>query len=446
MGEAALLVYVASMMTIGIKAKASTLEEFILGDKLGTRALVATIVSTMYGGSAVLGGVSLVYQMGMGVIWFMVPFYLGSMVVLLLIGKIAGSRNCTLPDLLGDFYGKEFAVACSVLLATLCLIPEEIIAGGKILAALTSMPLEVAMGVMACVLIVPVAIGGMRADVRTDAVQFVLMLLTLIIIAPFASQAISDLNVAPQGYLNPFSYISAQEIAVFSTLLFFLPMTSAPLYQRFLVADSEASSKKAVLYAVAIWMAVDSIIILCGFAALSLFPHLPDPDMALVALGTALPLVGRGLFFVGLLAVIMSTANSFLQSGASSLAHDALRHFRPTTSRRTLLTLSRLFAIALGVASLSLALWFKMIVPALLFTLSMWTAGVLVPTLAALTGRKLRKNAALMSMLAGVLSSLAWKIAQPLDVDALFVGLGFSLLTAIVWEVVGRGSRLRKTH
>jgi len=176
MREAALLLYIAMTMAIGIRAKATTLEKFILGDRLGTKALVATIVSTFYGASAILGGVSLTYQMGLGVIWFMVPFYLGNIAIVFLLKKIADSKRYTLPDFLGDFYGKEFAIASSVLLATLCLIPEEIIAGGKILATFTPMPVEVAMGIMALVLIVPVAIGGMKADVMTDVVQFILML------------------------------------------------------------------------------------------------------------------------------------------------------------------------------------------------------------------------------------------------------------------------------
>jgi SSS family solute:Na+ symporter len=442
MGEAALLIYVAVIMAIGIKAKSTTLENFILGDRLDTRTMVATIASTFYGASAVIGGVSLVYQMGMGVIWFMVPFYLGSVAVVFMLGKIAGSDKLTLPDFLGDFYGKEFAIASSMLLATLCLIPEEIIAGGKILSALMPLPLAASMGIMTFVLIVPVAIGGMKADVRTDVVQFILMVFTLVIIAPFAFGARPDLTMGiPEGYLNPFSYISAQEIAVFFVLLFFLPMTSAPLYQRFFVSESETSARKAILYSVAIWMAIDLIVILCGFSALNLFPDLLDPDMSLIALGGALPAVARGIFFVGLLAVIMSTVNSFLQSGASSLAYDAFRHFRPAASKTRLLALSRLSVVLLGVLSLILALWFQMIVPALLFTLSLWTAGVLIPTLAAVTGRKLRKDTALISMLAGTVSTLIWKIIQPIDVDALFVGLVSSLLTAILLEVVHRGSR-----
>jgi len=435
MREAALFLYLAAVMAIGIRAKATTLEKFILGDRLDTRAMVATIVSTFYGASAILGGVSLTYRMGLGVIWFMVPFYLGNVAVIFAIERVAGSKKYTLPDFLGGFYGREFAIASSMLLATLCLIPEEIIAGGKILSIFTSMPLEAAMGVMAFVLVVPVAIGGMRADVMTDIAQFILMLFTLAIMVPFVFSLRLDLaSGIPEGYLNPLAHISIQEIAVFFVLLFFLPITSAPLYQRFLASESEACSRRSVLYSIAIWMAMDSIIVLCGFAALRLFPNLADPDMSLIVLGRALPPAGRGLFFVGLLAAVMSTVNSFLQSGASSLAYDVFRRFRPAASEGRLLALSRLFVIVLGLLSLILALWFQMIVPALLFTLSMWTAGILVPTLAALTGRKLREDTALFSLLGGALSSLAWKIAQPLEVDALFIGLGFSLLVAMASE------------
>ena len=436
MGEATLLIYIAAVMAIGIKAKATTLEKFILGDTVGTRAMVATIVSTFYGASAILGGVSLTYQIGLGVIWFMVPFYLGNAAVIFWLKNIAGSGKYTLPDFLGDFYGKEFAIASSILLATLCLVPEEIIAGGKILSTFTSLPVEVAMGIMAFVLVVPVAIGGMKADVMTDIVQFILMLFMLGMMVPFILSRRPTLTTGiPEGYFNPFSGISVQEIAVFFTLLFFLPITSAPLYQRFFASESEACSRKSVLYSIAIWMAIDAVVILCGLAAVRMFPDLRDPDMSLIVLGTALPAVGRGIFFVGLLAAIMSTVNSFLQSGASSLAYDVVRHFRPAASDGQLLARSRLFVIVLGLLSLILALWFRMIVPALLFTLSMWTAGMLVPTLAALVGKKLRKGTALYSLLGGTLSSLAWKIWQPFDIDALFVGLGCSLLVAVASEI-----------
>jgi len=445
MAKATLLLYLAVGMAIGIRAKATTLEKFIRGDMLGTRALVATIVSTFYGASAVLGGVSLTYQIGLGVIWFMVPFYLGNIAVLLLLREIADSDRFTLPDFLGDFYGGKFAAASSMLLATLCLVPEEIIAGGKVLSALALIPVELAMGIVAFALVVPVAMGGMKADVITDIVQFALMLLMLIMVMLFILTR-SRWGIAfsvPDKYLNPLSHMSVQEMAVFFTLLFFLPITSAPLYQRLFISESEVSARRSIWYSVAVWMAVDSIVVLCGFAALGLFPGLADPDTALILLGMTLPPVGRSIFLVGLLAVITSTVNSFLHCGASSLAYDVFGHFRPAAPERRLLALSRLFVVLLGLVSLILAMWFQMIVPALLFTLTVWTSGILIPTLLVLTGKKLRPDTALYSLLAGTLSSLVWKIVQPLSVDALFVGLGASSLTVVASETV-RAHRQRK--
>ncbi len=437
MSEAALFIYVAAMVALGIKARAHTLEQFILGDQLSTRAMIATVVSTFYGASAILGGVSLTYQVGLGVIWFMLPFYLGNVALILWVSKIAKARRYTLPDFLGGFYGRAFAIASAALLTTLCLIPEEIIAGGKILAAFTALPVEAAMGVMAFVLIVPVAIGGMKADVMTDVAQFVLMLLMLGAVAPAVLgpglQAVTALPAAlPTEMLDPFAYLSAQEIVVLSALLFFLPLTSAPLYQRFFVSESAASARKAMLGAVALWAGIDLLVVLSGFTALQAFPALADPDLALIEIGRTLPLLFRGVFFVGLLAAIMSTVNSFLQSGAASLAHDVLRHLRPTLDAGRLLWASRLGVVVLGMASLGIALWFQMILPALLFTLTMWTCGMLIPTLAALAGRRLRPRAALACLLSGAGSALIWQVWQPVDIDPLFVGLGFSLIAAIV--------------
>jgi len=438
MWQVTILAYVVVAVAIGIQSRATTLRAFIRGDELTIPALVATIVSTFYGASAILGGVSLAYAVGLGAIWFMIPFYLGNVVVVFMLHGIARSETYTMPDFLGGFYGERFAVAASLLLATLCLIPEEIIAGGKILAAFASLSPEVGMGVMTFVLVAPVVIGGMKADVTTDVVQFVLMALMLALLIPFAlrAQPMADL---PAGHLDPLASLSLQEIIVFFVALFFLPITSAPLYQRLFVSRSAGEARKAMLASIVIWMLIDAVIVLGGLAAVRMLPGLADPDLALIELGRTLPILGQTVFFVGLLAVIMTTVNSFLQSGASSLAYDVWRHVRPAAGERELLALSRLFVAALGLLSLALALWFRAVVPALLFTLSMWTAGILVPTLAALLGWRLSGQVALCSLLGGVLSSLAWRIFQPAPIDALFIGLGGSLLATLIAQNILEG-------
>jgi Na+/proline symporter len=440
MWQATVLAYVVVAVAIGVQSRATTLKTFIRGETLDTPAMVATIVSTFYGASSILGGVSLAYAVGLGAVWFMVPFYLGSLAVVLLLHAIARSETYTLPDFLGSFYGERFAVTSSMLLATLCLVPEEIIAGGKILSAFAPLSLELGMGIITFALIVPVVIGGMKADVTTDVVQFILMILMLAMLIPFALRPQTTVDL-PVGHLDPLAGLSGQEIAVFFVALFFLPITSAPLYQRLFVSQSQDGARRAMIYSVVLWVLIDAIIVLGGLSAVRMLPGLDDPDVALIELGRTLPLAGQTVFFVGLLAVIMSTVNSFLQSGASSLAYDVWRHLRPSAGDRELLTLSRVLVVALGLLSLALALWFRAVVPALLFTLSLWTAGVLIPTLAALFGWKLSKRVALSSLLGGTVSSLAWRILQPCPVDALFIGLGGSLLATLLGAGIERQSR-----
>lgn len=437
------LAYVAIIIAISLVAKVTTIKRFIVGDKiLTTKMLVATIVVTFYGATAIFGGVSLTYQMGLGVIWFMVPFYLGNIVLIVfLLRRIASSEKYTLPDFLGSFYDKKLVQASSILLAIQVLVPASIIAGGKLVSIFMPIPLWIAMVIVALIIIAYVAISGIEAVIRTDMVQFALMLFILAITVPFIfnmpsfntpSDIISGIT---KEYFNPFSYISIQEIAVWFTLLFFLPITSAPLYQRFFASKSKRCSEKAIIYAVIIWMAIDLVVILAGFTALQLFPNLTDPDMSFIMLGVAIfPNALRGIFLIALLAMIMSTADSFLQSGAASLTYDVYRYFKPKSTEKQLIMASRMFIIILGLLSLVLALYFQMIIPALIFTLTIWTAAILVPTLVALTGRKIRNDTAFYCLLGGALSALIWKITQPFNIDALFIGLGFSISIVIISE------------
>jgi tetratricopeptide (TPR) repeat protein len=96
--QATILAYVLVAVAIGIKSKATTLRAFVRGDALDTPAMVATIVSTFYGASSILGGVSLAYAVGLGAVWFMIPFYLGSLAVMMVLHTIATSETYTLPE------------------------------------------------------------------------------------------------------------------------------------------------------------------------------------------------------------------------------------------------------------------------------------------------------------------------------------------------------------
>lgn len=429
----AIAIYVLVLLLIGLYLRGIKSEnEFILANRrINFPFLIATVVSTFYGASAVIGGASIAYGMGLGALWFMVPFYLGNLFLIFVLPRIQKENAFTLPDFLGRFYGGGVVVASSSILAVLCLVPESIIAGGKIIELTTSLSLDTGMLLIFCVIVLYTLLGGMRSVIISDLLQFSLMLLALVILVPYMlSPQNLHFESLPRELWNPFNYLD-QETLVWSILLFFLPITSAPLYQRIFSTMKGVNVKRAILYSVIIWVFIDAIVLSSGLIARTNY-ELEDPDQALFAMGSnLLPKVLQVLFFIGLLSAIMSTADSFLHSGASSLAHDV---YRRATGRNgiELVNVSRILIVALGIASLLLALYFRQIVPALIFLLTVWISGILVSTLSALLNFRLKESAAFYSIVSGSLTAVFWKFFPLLDIEPLFMGLVCSLAVAII--------------
>jgi SSS family solute:Na+ symporter len=228
--------------------------------------------------------------------------------------------------------------------------------------------------------------------------------------------------------------MGAQDIVVWCILLFFLPITSSPLYQRIFSSAPHVDAKKAIFYCLILWVLIDSAVVAAGLLSVSY--SFANPDMAFIAVGRdILPDALHAVFFVGLLAAVMSAADSYLHAGASSLVHDVYRPlFRKNDAQ--LVFASRIFVVFLGAVSLLLAFYFQQIVPALVFTLTVWTAGILVPTLAALFDLRLSHRAAYFSIVAGAFSAFVCRFFPITTYDPLLVGLAASVLAAAAVSVL----------
>ncbi|MBN2013966.1 MAG: sodium:solute symporter family protein [Candidatus Altiarchaeota archaeon] len=400
---------------------------FILADtQLSFPLLVATVVSTFYGASALIGGVSIANQTGLGVLWFILPFYSGNIFLMWLLPRIKGDRF-TLPDFLGGFYDNRVVVSSSLLLAVLCLVPESIIAGGRLLELTTSLSFNSSMLLFSVVVVFYTLLGGMRSVVVSDFLQLGFMLLSLLILLPYLLSA--GPGSLPHEFLNPVSLMDPQEILVWCVLLFFLPITSSPIYQRIFASAPSVDLRKAILLSIVVWMLIDSVVVLSGLVSIQY--GLDDPDQAIFAVGSnLLPPILQAVFYIGLLSAIMSTADSFLHAGASSLSHDLFRRF--SDDDRFLVPFSRLMVFSLGFLSLLLALYLQRIIPALIFLSTVWTSGILVPILSALFSIRLSSSAAFSSILCGSLAAVFWHFLPLAAVDPLFIGLSCSLISASV--------------
>jgi len=298
---------------------------------------------------------------------------------------------------------------------------------------------EVWMVLVTVVMVAYTLLGGMRTITVSDVIQFAMMMAAILILFPYALSYTPDfIAKTPAENLTPFTYLhdTPQDAVRWTILLLFLPMTSAPLYQRFFASLDNVDKKKALAYSVVAYFIMDMILLSCGMIAAANAETLgiteENADVALLILGyTILPNLIKIFFIVGMFSATFSSADSWIHAGASSLSYDVFRRVFRWSDKKLLLA-SRFSVVFLGGLSLVLALWFGDIIAAISFMFTVWISGIVFPTTVALLGRKMTENAALTSMAAGSLSAILCGVHPLAGVDPLFVGLGFSVLVGLI--------------
>lgn len=126
------------------------------------------------------------------------------------------------------------------------------------------------------------------------------------------------------------------------------------IIQRGLAAKSTREAQKGIVLAAFLKLLMPVIIVLPGIAALELAPNLARPDEAYPHLMTLLPNGILGLVFAALVAAIIASLGSKVNSVATIFTMDLYRTARPQTSQATLVRTGRIAAVvALIVAVLS---------------------------------------------------------------------------------------------
>jgi SSS family solute:Na+ symporter len=216
--------------------------------------------------------------------------------------------------------------------------------------------------------------GGLKAVARTDIVQVSLLLLGGLIISYIALNKISG----HAGVLAGFHELSARFPSKFKMIL----PASDPNYkdlpglsvllggmwvmnvsywgfnqyiiQRALGAKDIREAQKGIVLAAFLKLLMPVIIVLPGIAAVDLAPNLARPDEAYPQLMAMLPTGVLGLVFAALLAAIVASMGSKINSIATIFTMDVYRPLRPDTSQQRLVLIGRVTAVvALLVAILS---------------------------------------------------------------------------------------------
>ncbi|WP_291813785.1 sodium/proline symporter [Limnobacter sp.] len=465
---ASFFICLALVLLIGLssarQAKASAADYFVASRSVPPWLVGLSAVATNNSGYMFIGLVGYTYAVGIQSVWLMVGWIAGDLIG----SKVAHERMrdeaervhangiISLLARWGDTRNRSWQIlAALVSVAFLCTYAAaQISAGGKALEGMLDIPMAIGMGMVALVVIAYSIAGGMRASIWTDAVQSLLMVVSMVVLLIAAVNHLGGLQAVFQqagaidGFLNP-SPTNLDVPGFIGPLAFVVGWMfagAAALGQPHIVSRFLALQNTRQMNQVRWWYYSYYLLFYCFATAVGLLSRLYfgestgfDPEMALPNMARdLLPPWLAGLMLAGIFAATMSTADSLVLSCSSALTQDLPRN--PSENRWLLKAatgFTTLFALGIG-------LWSEQSV----FSLVVWAWGTLgaafVPILIwQVLGAKLNSWAMLCMSSTGVLTTVAWKFfGFPNTVYEGAVGMFCAFVLGAVFTISSIRSRI----
>ena len=444
-------------------------EDFMVaGRVLPWYILVGTLLATWMGSGSLFSGAGLGYRNGPAALWSSAGAWLGITLIYFIAKRIRNFGKITVPDIFEIRYGRFAALLATIItvIAYTTIVSYQFRGGGKVLEMVSNgmISLEIGIIITAVFAISYTVLAGMFSVVYTDVVNGVLITIGVLAALVFMLINIGGIEemiqIADQaGKWSLFGNWSAERSGDISgpiiALSFFVPtmlllMGDANMYQRIFSAKNGGSAKKAVFFWVVGVVILESSISFLGLtgsvaAEQGIMPDIvqneqgivvrnaeilglsPSEDELLsarqsgsesvipaIAIHGGLPLI-IGLILVStMMAIIVSTADSFLLIPATNLTRDVYqKYINKNATEKKVIFISRMLVLFLGLIAFLLVSQFKTVLNAAFTAYNIYGASLTPALLAAFLWKRATKEGAAISILTGSSITIIWTYLLP---------------------------------
>ena len=391
----AFLLYLVFMIVIGMiyaKKNSSAEDYFLGGRKLGGFVAALSAQASDMSGWLLMGLPGSVYAFGTGQAWIAIGLFIGTVCNWLFISRrlrrytIRANNALTLPTYFENrFHDKKrillLVSSITIVIFFLVYTASALAAGGKLFNMVFGIDYKIALTIGAVVILVYTFMGGFMAVCVTDFVQGTLMLIGLLVVPIVALQILGVGNVSAvldeaavtggaASYLNIMYNDGTPHkvMDIISQLAWGLGYCGMPhILVRFMAVKDEKELKKSKGVAI-LWVAL-SLAFACVIGVVGrayLYPEVltgGEKENVFIAMIIKMftedikaPIIG-GIFLCGILAAIMSTADSQLLVSASSMAEDIYKGvLKKDASDKKVLNVSRITVLVIAVLAYIIAL------------------------------------------------------------------------------------------
>lgn len=387
--------YLLFMIVIGVWCMKQTTgaDDYFLGGRglSGPVAALSAQASDM-SGWLLMGLPGAVYALGTGQAWIAIGLGLGTIANWLIVAKplrsytIVANNSMTLPEFFGNRYHdkKKILLGISsaiVVIFFLVYTASALASGGKLFNTVFGIDYHLALLIGAAVILVYTFMGGFLAVCTTDFVQGSMMFIALLIVPivawGYVSGSFEDLLMqsgVQSGHYLSLMYNGDHPITlveIVSNLAWGLGYCGMPhILVRFMAIKNEKELKKSSAIAIT-WVVISlSLAVIIGLVGRAfLMPEILGETAGAASAESVfvemikkvfmeylpLPFIG-GLFLCGILAAIMSTADSQLLVCSSSVSADIYKDIlNPKASDKAVLKIGRITTVAVAVLAIFIA-------------------------------------------------------------------------------------------
>jgi Na+/proline symporter len=362
--------YLTVQLAIGVLVSrriANESDYLLAGRRLGTGLAAFSIFATWFGAETVVGAAGSIYSAGLAG-GSADPFGYGLCLVVLgaLVAAPLWRRRYTT---FGDLFRERYSIGVERL-AVLLMVPTSVLwaaaqirAFGQVVSASSDLEVSVAITLAASFVVVYTVAGGLLADVITDFVQSIAVIVGLIVLLvaiadangglPALAAAIEPGRLAPfsTATATPLEMLEAWAVPICGSLL------AVELLSRILGCRSAETARNATLVGAALYLAVGTIPVLIGLAGPTLLPNLDEPEQIVALLAQEHLSTFLYVLFAGaLISAILSTVDSCLLAAASLVSHNLVVPLRPGISERGKIWSARLGVLGFGLTAYAIAL------------------------------------------------------------------------------------------
>ncbi len=401
-----------------------------------------SLAATILGGSSTMGLAGLSFAQGFTGSWWLLVGAAGLLALFIFVPAIKVFSVYTLPEMIGRWYGKEVRKIASILIifAWLGIVGAQANAAGRIMATLLGENALLWTCLAGGVFILYTVTGGQLSVIRTDLIQIILILMGIMGCVFMGLREVDGFagllqKLGPEYVSFPLS--EKFQLHDLLLLLFIVGSTyliGPDMLSRIFCSREIKTARRGIILAIAIIVPMAFMISLIGMAAKVLFPQAAPEAAFPLLIGNTLPPVFGALTLLALISAFLSSADTTLLTMSAIISVDILGQ------KRLRMAGLRLITTICGIASLLVGILSGGIIPSLLLGYTIFSGGLLIPIVAGLAGRVMRRGVAIFCMISGGSLSLLGKLTS----QNILIAASFTVsLLALIADQLFRGQKKR---